>query len=151
VRPQELKLPPLRIAINVSDDPCRQRWIEGSSQEFVIANLNVISDRHGLVYSWSVTWSVATATNAATLSIPVLPAAGTKVTVQVTVTNAHKIHARMVAGLRNENFFVFTFQETPQPSKFVCGSRDSRKSRLKTLPSRSHDGFGMIDSFRFAH
>ena len=70
VRPEELKLPPLRIAINVSGDPCRQRWIEGSSQEFVIANLNVISDRHGLVYSWSVTWSVATATNAATLSIP---------------------------------------------------------------------------------
>ena len=40
-----------------------------------------------------------------------------------------------------------SFPETPQPSKFVCGSRDSRKLRLKTLPI-SHDGHKMIYSLR---
>ena len=47
---------------------------------------------------------------------------------------------------------LLSFQQllrTLQPSEFVCRSGDSRKLRIKTLP-RPHDGFGMIDSFRFA-
>lgn len=38
--------------------------------------------------------------------------------------------------------------QTLQPSEFVCCSGDSRKLH-PTTPPRSHDGHGMIDSFRF--
>jgi hypothetical protein len=36
----------------------------------------------------------------------------------------------------------------PATIRIVCRDGHSRKLRLKTLP-RFHDGFGMIDSFRF--
>src|SRR3977135_3905852 len=45
--------------------------------------------------------------------------------------------------------FLSAILRTLQPSEFICRTEIPESCVLKTLP-RSHDGFGMIDSFRFA-
>jgi hypothetical protein len=95
VAPENLTLPLLEIIPKmIANDPCRRPFIEGSSQDFIIKNLDIIYDHTGLVYHWSVNGAVININNSEVLSIPNLPVAGTKVIINVTVTNAYKIHAK---------------------------------------------------------
>jgi hypothetical protein len=87
-------LPALEIDVDRSADPCAPLFIEDTSQTFGITNLFVFADQTGFSFSWSVTGAVSGATNTASLTIASLPAAGTNVTVDVTVTNAQGITAK---------------------------------------------------------
>jgi hypothetical protein len=95
VRPEALVLPPLQIVPTASHNPCEQLFAGGARQDFGIRNLSVISNHQGLVYSWSVSVNgvVIQVDNTPVLSIPSLPAAGTIVTVDVTVKNSSAIQA----------------------------------------------------------
>ena len=92
VRPEALPVAPLQI-LATADDPCVQHLVENSSQDFIVTNSNVIMDQTGLTYRWTVTGANAPVTNSRTLTIPSLPAAGTSVTVKVTLRNAAGIEA----------------------------------------------------------
>jgi hypothetical protein len=93
-RPEDLPVAPLQIQAVTNNDPCAQNFIAGASQDFIVKNTNVLMDRHGLTYKWTVTGAQpATSTNA-TLTIPLLPVTGTKVTIEVTLKNALGIQAK---------------------------------------------------------
>jgi len=92
-RPEDLPVSPLQIQPVTNNDPCAQPFVAGGSQEFVVKNTNVLMDRHGLTYNWTVTGATAPVTNAATLSIPSLPPVGSKVTISVILKNALGIQA----------------------------------------------------------
>ncbi len=94
VRPEDLTVAPLEIQALTNNDPCKQQFIAGGSQDFVVKNPNVLLDRNGLTYKWMLTGATAPTTNAATLTIPSLPAAGAKVTVEVTIKNSLGIQAK---------------------------------------------------------
>lgn len=93
VRPENLPVTPLEIKLVFGADSCAQQFVEGSSVSFYVTNPNVIRDHTGLTYKWTVSGAAAPVTNASTLDIPSLPAAGTKVTVEATLTNAYGIHS----------------------------------------------------------
>lgn len=84
---------PLDIDIDRSADPCAVALVASKEQTFVITNLNVFPDQAGLTFAWSVTGAAPGATNAASLTIAALPAAGTTVTIKVTVTNPQGLKA----------------------------------------------------------
>jgi hypothetical protein len=94
VRPEELVLPALEIDVVTADDPCQQPFAEGSALLLGIKNLDVIASHEGLRYQWTVAAAAPAADDTPQLSIPALPAAGTKVTVDVVVTNELMIHAQ---------------------------------------------------------
>jgi hypothetical protein len=94
VRPGDLPVAPLEIVAVSDKDPCAQHLVEGTSQDFVVKNPNVLMDQTGLAFKWTVTGATAPITNAPTLTIPSLPNAGTKVAIEVSLTNASGIHAK---------------------------------------------------------
>jgi hypothetical protein len=94
VRPEDLTLPPLQILANVPEDSCAQVFVAGTAQTLSIKNIAVLADRAHLTYHWTVAGAAAGVTNAATLTIPSLPAAGTQVTVSVDVVNGSGLHAK---------------------------------------------------------
>lgn len=94
VPPDQLPVAPLEIELITNDDGCSQYFLEGSSQQFRVKNIQVISDRHGLVYAWAVTGAGPAVASSPVLTIPVLPPAGTKVSISVTATNAQGIHSK---------------------------------------------------------
>jgi hypothetical protein len=101
VRPGDLPVPPLVIVpVDQDDDPCAIGFLEGGSQEFVVKNAGVITDQDGLVYAWTVSGANAQNTSAPTLTIPSLPAAGTHVSLHLTLRNA--------AGVHTEGSYSFT-------------------------------------------
>lgn len=94
VRPADLPVPPLVIVpVDIDHDPCAQGFLEGTPQEFVVTNAGVITDHKGLVYAWTVSGATAQNTSAPTLKIPSLPAAGTHVSLHLTLRNAGGVHA----------------------------------------------------------
>ena len=93
VSPHALGLPALEIDVDRSADPCQPLFVEGTSQSFRINNLSVFADQAGLSFSWSVTGAKPDATHTPSLKISTLPAAGSKVKVGVTVTNAQGLQA----------------------------------------------------------
>jgi hypothetical protein len=93
VRPEDLPVPALEIQAVTDNDPCAQQFVAGASQDFVVKNTNVLMDRHGLTYNWTVTGAMAPITNTGTLTIPTLPTPGTRVTIHVTLKNALGIQA----------------------------------------------------------
>jgi hypothetical protein len=101
VRPADLPVPPLVIVpVDPDDDPCAQHFLEGTAQEFVVTNAGVITDHKGLVYAWTVSGANPQSTSASTLKIPSLPAAGTHVSVHLTLRNG--------AGVQAEGSYSFT-------------------------------------------
>jgi hypothetical protein len=101
VRPADLPVPPLVIVpVDPDHDPCAQGFLEGTSQEFLVDNAGVIADHKGLVYAWTVSGATAQNTSAPTLKIPSLPAAGTHVSLHLTLRNA--------AGVQAEGSYTFT-------------------------------------------
>ena len=93
VRPEELPITPLDIKVYNEDDPCAQLFVEGWSQTFLVSNPDVIRNKKGLAYNWTVSGATAPVTNKPELNIPSLPAAGTEVTITVKLTNALGIHS----------------------------------------------------------
>jgi hypothetical protein len=97
VRPDAMGLPPLEIDVDRSVDPCQALFVEGTSQTFVVTNLNVFADQTSLSFSWSVSSSVpgvsAGATNESSFTITIPPATGATVTIQVTVSNGQGLQA----------------------------------------------------------
>jgi hypothetical protein len=108
VVPGTIALGPLEIDVDRSADPCAVALVAGNAQTFVVTNLNVFPDQSGLNFAWSVTGAMPVATNTPSLTIAVLPALGTTVTMSVTVTNAQGLSA---AG-------TYTFQTIAQPTGF---------------------------------
>ena len=100
VRPENLPVAPLEIVPSAEEDPCAQHLVAGASQDFAVKNTSVIVDQTGLTFNWTVTGATAAITNAPTLNIPSLPAAGTRVTIKVRLTNA--------SGIRAEGTYEFT-------------------------------------------
>jgi hypothetical protein len=94
VRPEDLPVAPLEIEPLTNNDPCAQHFVGGSSQDFGIKNPYVLMNRRGLTYNWTVIGAIAPITNTATLTIPSLPMAGSKVTIKVTLKNALGIQAK---------------------------------------------------------
>lgn len=93
VRPEDLKLPPLQISVKPGDDPCMDMFVEGSALTLVINNLNVFYQRNMMTFKWSVTGATIAKDNQAEIFISSLPAAGTKVIVDVVATNSQRLHA----------------------------------------------------------
>jgi hypothetical protein len=93
VTPDAAGLPHLEIDVDRSADPCRPLFVEGADQVFEVTNLSVFADHAGLAFAWSVSGAVPDALNTSSLRIATLPSAGTKVTIQVTVTNAQGLQA----------------------------------------------------------
>ena len=93
VSPDAVGLPHLEIDVDRSADPCRPLFVEGADQIFEVTNLSVFADQTGLAFAWSVSGAAADALDTSSPRISTLPSAGTKVTVQVTVTNAQGLHA----------------------------------------------------------
>jgi hypothetical protein len=93
VAPEDLSVAPLEIAPQDNADPCAQHFLAGTPQEFVVTNPRVLADQSGLVYTWSVTGADALVYDAPVFTIPALPAAGTQVTVKVTLRNELHIQA----------------------------------------------------------
>jgi hypothetical protein len=101
VQPGDLPVPPLAIVpVEQDDDPCAQGFLEGTLQQFVVMNAGVITTHKGLVYAWTVSGANAQNTSAPTLTIPSLPAAGTHVSLHVTLRND--------AGIHTEGSYSFT-------------------------------------------
>lgn len=107
VRPENLRLPALVIQQIADNNPCKPLFVEGDSARFRVKNIDVIADRHGLRYDWTATGGIAFQSTAEELKIPVLPAAGSKVTIKVVATARSGIHA--------EGTFSFTTQ-TSKPT-----------------------------------
>jgi hypothetical protein len=107
VRPENLRLPALVIQQIADVDPCKPLFVEGGAARFRVKNIDVIADRHGLGYEWTVTGGVALQSTADELKIPVLPAAGSAVAIKVVATARSGIHA--------EGTFSFTTQ-TSKPT-----------------------------------
>ncbi len=99
VRPQDLPLPPLTIKAISEGDRCKRLYEEGTSVTFFVENIDVFLNRKGLKYTWTVVGATANALNTPQITIPVLPSAGTSVTIEVTVEN--------MAGLRANGRFQF--------------------------------------------
>jgi hypothetical protein len=99
VNPTAAGLPMLVIDVDRSPDPCHPLFLEGDSQVFRVNNLHVFADQIGLKFDWSVDGAAPDATDEETVTVPVLPPAGTDVGVTVTVTSAQ--------GLRAEGSFTF--------------------------------------------
>jgi hypothetical protein len=116
VRPEELHLPALEITVDTSVDSCHPVFVEGSSLTFRIKSVGVFAGQTGLVFSWTVTGGTAGALDAQTLTIANLPAAGTQVTVAVTVRNAQNLQA---SG-------TFTFQTAQARSGFAAALEELR-------------------------
>jgi hypothetical protein len=111
VRPEDLPVSPLDIEPVTNNDPCAQGYVAGGPQDFVVKNPYVLMDRHGLTYTWSVIGATAPITNTDTLTIPSLPQAGNRVTINITLKNALGIQAKgelefttvqLRSGLREE-------------------------------------------------
>jgi hypothetical protein len=94
VRPGDLPVAPLDIQPVTNNDPCAQSYVAGGSQDFVVRNPDVLLDRRGLTYNWTVIGAVAQNANTPTLSISPLPSRGIQVIVNVTLTNAVGIQAK---------------------------------------------------------
>jgi hypothetical protein len=92
-RQLDMSLPSLDIDIDRSADWCQPHLIEGTLQTFDVSDLGAFANQTGLSYSWSVTGAAPGATDTPTLTIPVLPAAGTSVQIGVTVTNSLNLRA----------------------------------------------------------
>jgi hypothetical protein len=108
VDPNTITFEPLDIDVDRSADACAPALVAGSAQTFVVTNLNVFADQSGLTFAWSVTGATPAATNMPSLTIAALPAAGSTVTINVTVTNTQGLKA---AG-------TYTFQTIAQPTGF---------------------------------
>jgi hypothetical protein len=91
--PDAVGLPALVIDVDRSADPCHPLFLEGDTQVFRINNLHVFADQTDLVFSWTVDGAMPDATDGETLTVETLPAAGTEVTVRVTVENEPGLHA----------------------------------------------------------
>jgi hypothetical protein len=102
VRPENLQVPALVIAQDPADDPCTTHFVEGSSVSFVVNNVNVIDDRHGLTYDWTVTGGLALHSTGAKLILPQLPAAGSEVSIKVVAKAASQIHAEGTFGFTTQ-------------------------------------------------
>jgi hypothetical protein len=94
VRPEDLPVSPLDIQPLTDNDLCAQHFVAGGPQDFVVKNTNVLLDRHGLTYSWTVVGATAPVTNTATLTIPSLPRPGSKVTISVVLRTALGLQAK---------------------------------------------------------
>jgi hypothetical protein len=94
VRPENIPLPDLIIKPNAGGDPCSKKFIATTDQSFYVANPDVIHDKTGLTYKWTVNGATAPVTDQVTLTIPSLPPAGTTVTINVEIKNTYKIHAK---------------------------------------------------------
>jgi hypothetical protein len=90
VRPENLTMPPLTVSVA---SLCEQRYVAGASEDFLVLNPNVFLNESGLVYHWTVSGAIAPVTDQPVLSIPTLPAAGTTVTVSVSVRNSVGLQA----------------------------------------------------------
>jgi hypothetical protein len=123
VSPDAAGLPHLEIDVDRSADPCRPLFVEGVDQILEVTNLFVFADQTGLSFSWSVNGATADALNTSSLRISTLPSAGTKVTVQVTVTNAQGLHA---AG-------TLTFETVALDLKLIDKELRCRLNRLINL------------------
>jgi hypothetical protein len=93
VRPENLPVASLQIVPVDDDDPCAQHLVAGTSQDFAVSNPNVILDQTGLAFAWAVKHAAAAITDAPTLTIDPLPAAGSRVSVRVSLSNASGITA----------------------------------------------------------
>jgi hypothetical protein len=98
VRPENLTLPALELE-PVLTNPCQEPFREGDSLTLAIKNSNVLSSHQGLLCNWTVTGAAAAASTTTEVTIPVLPQAGTKVTVDVVMTND--------LGLRTRGHYEF--------------------------------------------
>lgn len=123
VNPDTIGLPALVIDTDRSQDRCRALFIEGDSQVFRINNLSVFADQSGMKFAWSAAGVAPGATDEETLYIPALPAAGTAVTVQVTVANARGLHAKG----------TFAFETRPDDLDAVHEELRCRLNNLKNL------------------
>ncbi len=94
VPPGQLPVAPLDIQPITNNDPCAQTYVAGSSQDFVVKNPYVLLDRHGLTYNWTVVGATVQYNTSPTLTISPLPPPGSKVTIDVTLTNAVGIRAK---------------------------------------------------------
>jgi hypothetical protein len=103
VRPENLPLPALEIVPLTVADPCAQAVVEGDSQDFAVKSVGAIIDHTGLSYDWSVANATVDVTYEPVLNIPILPPAGTRVMIDVTVKNA--------SGIRAHGHFAFTTVE----------------------------------------
>jgi len=108
VEPSSSTFEPLEIDVDQSVDPCAVALVAGTAQSFVVSNINVFPNQSGLKFAWSVNGATPMATNTPSLTIAVLPAPGTTVTISVTVTNAQGLSA---TG-------AYTFQTIAQPTGF---------------------------------
>ncbi len=90
-RPENLTLPPLQITPLLGNEPCVAQFIEKTAQVFQVTNLGVFADQTSLTYRWKVSGAHIAVNDQPALTIPHLPAAGTQVTVSVTVTNGVNI------------------------------------------------------------
>ena len=100
VRPEDLPTAALEIVPIAEQDPCAQHLVASTSQDFGVKNPNVIVDQTGLAFHWTVTGATAAITDAPTLTIASLPAAGTTVTIKLRLTNA--------SGIRAQGIYQFT-------------------------------------------
>jgi hypothetical protein len=131
VRPEALPVATLQIVPTSDDNPCAQLLVEATSQPFVVKNPNVIMDQRGLTYNWMVAGANAAITDQPTLTIASLPAAGTKVTINVSLSNA--------VGIRAEGKYDFTttqrqtgFRE--QVRQLDCSLRQLRAINAQIAP-----------------
>jgi hypothetical protein len=94
VPPKDLLLPELVIDVMIAGNPCQDVFVEGSVLMLAIKNINVFSNRLALEYKWSVLGAAVAKDDTSELSITSLPTAGTKVVVEVSVTNSINLHAK---------------------------------------------------------
>jgi hypothetical protein len=126
VRPGDLPVPALVIVpVDPDDDPCAQGLLEGSSQQFMVKNAGVITDQKGLFYTWTVSGANAQNTSAPTLTIPSLPAAGTHVSLHLTLGNS--------AGVHTEGSYDFTTTAKRTGLKEELRLLDCRLRHLKEI------------------
>lgn len=131
VRPEALPVAGLQIVPVSDDNPCAQQLVEATSQAFVVKNSNVIMDQRGLTYNWAVAGANAAIIDEPTLTIASLPAAGTKVTINVSLSNAVGIHAE------GKYEFTTTQRQTgfrEQVRQLDCSLRQLRAINAQILP-----------------
>ncbi|WP_047496068.1 hypothetical protein [Terriglobus sp. TAA 43] len=85
---------PLDIQPYPAADPCMIAVVASTELTLAVTNLNVFPDQNGLTFAWSVMGATPVATNTPTLTITALPAAGTNVTINLTVTNPQGLSAK---------------------------------------------------------
>lgn len=125
VRPEALPVAALQIVAISDNNPCTQHLVEATSQDFAVKNPNVIIDQTGLTYKWTVTGANAAITDQPTLTIGSLPAAGTLVTVKVSLSNA--------AGIRAEGSYQFRTVELQTGFREQVRQLDCSLGRLRAI------------------